>query len=319
MEKVFTVLDTEPSDAELDGALVFGRLRGEVRLEDVSFTYEGDGAQILDHVSLTIPPGQRVALVGATGAGKTTLARLLLRFYNPTHGRVLVDDVPLTDYQIHEYRRQIGYVPQEPYLFSGTVLDNIRLIRPDAPLEDVRAAARELGVDDLFSSLPEGYATQVQERGSRLSAGERQLVAFTRVFFAHPAILILDEATSSVDPGTERRIELALIRLLEGRTSLIIAHRLSTVERSDRILVMEHGRIVEDGDHRSLLAATGSLCPSLPHTVGGRRRDGRSDAVAAAVARRRLNAARPLRRPVASFGESSRPDGTEPSPSYVSV
>ena len=257
MEKVFAVLDTEPSAAELDGDVTPGRLRGEIHLDRVTFTYEGGGVEVLRGVTLHVPPGQRVAIVGATGAGKTTLARLLLRFYNPTAGQVLVDGAPITEYEIHEYRRQIGYVPQEPYLFSGTVLDNIRLIRPDAPAEEVRAAAQALGVDDMFSGLPEGYDTQVQERGGRLSAGERQLVAFTRVFFAHPAILILDEATSSVDPGTERRIELALARLLAGRTSLIIAHRLSTVERSDRILVMEHGVIVEDGDHAALLRADG--------------------------------------------------------------
>jgi len=257
MEKVFGVLDTPPDEAEVAGALAATGLRGDLLFESVSFAYDPEADEVLDDVCLHIPAGQRVALVGATGAGKTTLARLLLRFYLPTAGRILVDGVELGAFDVRSYRRHIGYVPQEPYLFSGTVADNIRLTDPQADGARVRAAARSLGVDDLFVALPEGYDTQVQERGSRLSAGERQLVAFARAFFAQPAILILDEATSSIDPGTERRTELALARLLRGRTSLVIAHRLSTVQHSDRILVLEEGRIVEDGSHEQLLGAQG--------------------------------------------------------------
>jgi len=257
LEKILSVLDTEPGDAERAGGLSTTRLAGDITLHGVSFAYAVEAGEVLDRVDLHIPAGQRVALVGPTGAGKSTLARLLLRFYQPTQGVVLVDGIDLRDYDVREYRRHVGYVSQEPYLFSGTVLDNIRLSRPQADLAEVRAAALELGIDDLLSSLPEGYDTRVHERGSRLSAGERQLVAFARAFFAHPQILILDEATSSVDPGTEHRLESALSRLLQGRTALVIAHRLSTVETADRIIVMEDGRIVEDGGHSGLLTQRG--------------------------------------------------------------
>lgn len=257
LEKILSVLDTEPGEAERTGGLATVRLAGDISLDAVSFMYVSEQDEVLDNVSLHVAPGGRIALVGPTGAGKSTLARLLLRFYTPTAGRVMVDGIDLRDYDVREYRRHVGYVPQEPYLFSGSVLDNIRLSRPDADPAEVRAAALELGIDDLLSALPEGYDTNVHERGSRLSAGERQLVAFARAFFAQPEILILDEATSNVDPGTEHRLESALDRLLRDRTALVIAHRLSTVEHADRVVVMESGRIVEDGTHAELLAAGG--------------------------------------------------------------
>lgn len=257
LQKVLSVLDTQPGDTEAPGGLSSANLAGRIECADVSFSYARGGARVLDSVSLSIPAGQRVALVGPTGAGKSTLAKLLLRFYHPTSGGILVDGVDLREYDVKDYRRRVGYVSQEPYLFSGTILDNIRLAEPDADRARVLRAAESLGLHELFSSLPEGYETEVQERGSRLSAGERQLVSFARAFFSEPRILILDEATSSVDPGTEHLIEAALSRLLSGRTSLIIAHRLSTVENSERIVVMEAGRIVEDGDHVGLLAADG--------------------------------------------------------------
>ncbi|HZK49808.1 MAG TPA: ABC transporter ATP-binding protein [Thermoleophilia bacterium] len=257
LQKVVSVLDTVPGDTEAIGGLSAGCLEGRLDCADVSFSYDRGGVDVLESLSLSIPQGQRVALVGPTGAGKTTLAKLLLRFYQPTSGTVFVDGIDLRDYDIRDYRRHVGYVAQDPYLFSGTIMDNIRLTEPEAEPARVIEAATALGVHELFSNLPEGYETQVQERGSRLSAGERQLVSFARAFFSEPRILILDEATSSVDPGTEHLIEAALSRLLAGRTSLIIAHRLSTVESSDRILVMEAGHIVEDGDHASLLAAGG--------------------------------------------------------------
>lgn len=265
LEKILKVLDTEPGEAERGGDRLSGRLTGDIELDGVSFMYVSDQDDVLNDVSLHVSAGERVALVGSTGAGKSTLARLLLRFYTPAAGRVLVDGVDLRDYDVRDYRRHVGYVPQEPYLFSGSVLDNIRLSRPDADPADVRAAAQELGIDDLLSTLPQGYDTEVHERGGRLSAGERQLVAFARAFFAQPEILILDEATSNVDPGTEHRLESALNRLLRGRTALVIAHRLSTVEHADRVVVLEGGRIVEDGTHAGLLAAGGPYA-QLYHT-----------------------------------------------------
>lgn len=257
MEKIFRVLDTEPDPTETYGTERLLETRGDIEFRGVSFGYPGESEEVLHGIDLHIAPGQKVALVGSTGAGKTTMARLLLRFFQPDQGQILIDGVDLHDYHVRDYRKALGYVPQEPYLFTGTVLDNIRMTEPNADAERVYEAARQLGVDDVFSSLPQGYQTTITQGGVGLSAGERQLVAFARAFFSQPPILILDEATSSVDPATEGRMERALDSLLAGRTAIIIAHRLSTVENADRILVLEQGQIIEDGVHVDLIRAGG--------------------------------------------------------------
>jgi ABC-type multidrug transport system fused ATPase/permease subunit len=260
LDKIFELLDESPDLVDRPDAVELGRLRGELRFEDVSFCYgEGeDAVWALEDVDLVIPPGQTVALVGATGAGKSTLAKLVARFYDPTRGRVLVDGHDLRDVRAESLRAQLGVVPQEGFLFSGSVRDNIAFGRPDAGDEEVEAAARAVGAHEFISGLSAGYDTEVGERGSHLSGGQRQLVAFARALIADPRILILDEATSNVDVHTEGRIEEGLRRLLAGRTAIVIAHRLSTIRRAGMIVVLEHGRIVERGTHDELIAAQGA-------------------------------------------------------------
>ncbi|HSZ13440.1 MAG TPA: ABC transporter ATP-binding protein [Solirubrobacteraceae bacterium] len=284
LEKIFQLLDTRPTLEDVPNAPAIGAIRGEVSFEDVSFAYRprskrrredgataaqnGNGATptakaepeevlALEHVDLRIPPGQTIALVGATGAGKSTMAKLAARFYDPTRGRVLVDGHDLREVSSQSLRSQMGIVPQEAFLFSGTVRENIAFGRPDAEDAQVRAAATAVGADEFISELPRGYDTEVGERGAQLSAGQRQLIAFARALVADPRILILDEATSNVDLHTEGRIEAAMRRLLAGRTSIVIAHRLSTIRQAGRIVVLEHGRIAEQGTHDELIAAGG--------------------------------------------------------------
>ncbi|WP_217234796.1 ABC transporter ATP-binding protein [Streptomyces sp. AC555_RSS877] len=228
----------------------------EVVFDGVRFAYR-TGGEVLPRFDLTLPAGQTVAVVGSTGAGKSTLAKLLARFYDPSDGRVLLDGVDLRDLAGPELRRGVVMVTQEAFLFSGTVAENIAIGRPDATREEIEEAAKAIGAHDFVTALPDGYDTDVRKRGGRISAGQRQLVAFARALLADPAVLILDEATSSLDIPGERAVQRAMATVLKGRTAVVIAHRLSTVEIADRVLVMEHGRIVEDGSPDQLVADTG--------------------------------------------------------------
>ena len=267
LDNSFVLLDEQPDLRDADDAIELPRVRGEIRFEHVDFAYgasessgqraEGE-ALALEDLSLEVPPGQTVALVGATGAGKSTLAKLVARFYDPTRGRVLIDGHDLREVTERSLRSQLGLVPQEGYLFSGTIRDNIAFGRADATDEQVEAAARGVGAHEFIERLPDGYDTNVGERGGHLSSGQRQLVAFARAAVADPRILILDEATSNVDVKTEARIEHGLRRLLAGRTAIVIAHRLSTIRDAGRIVVLERGRLAEQGTHEELLAAGGA-------------------------------------------------------------
>jgi len=256
LDKIMDVLDEEPQVRDARGARELPEIEGRVRFEDVRFGY-GEGVEVLHGISLDVPAGTTVALVGHTGAGKSTLAKLLARFYDPRAGLITVDGVDLRDVTQSSLRRQLGVVPQEGFLFAGTVRDNIAFGRPDAAPREIVAAAQAVGAHDFIMRLENGYETAVQERGTRLSLGQRQLVAFARALLVDPRILVLDEATSSVDIGTERRIEAALRLLLADRTAFIIAHRLSTIRDADLIVVLEHGVVVEQGTHDELLLRRG--------------------------------------------------------------
>ena len=253
LEKLSGVLEEEPGVPEPEDPTPLPHSQGALRFDHVEFQYV-DGVPVLPDLDLTVPAGQTLALVGTTGAGKTTLAKLASRFYDPTSGRVLLDDVDLRRLSDETLHRAIVMVTQENYLFTGSIADNIRFGRPGAGIEEVVEAATALGADGFIRELPHGYETEVSNRGGVLSAGQRQLVAFARAFLADPAVLILDEATSSLDVPSERLVQKALQTILAGRTAVIIAHRLSTVEIADRVLVMEHGRIVEDGSPADLIA-----------------------------------------------------------------
>jgi ABC-type multidrug transport system fused ATPase/permease subunit len=254
-ERVFALIDAEPRVIQTDGQPVT-HLNGRIDFRDVDFRYS-DQQSVLRHFNLTIPAGQTIALVGHTGAGKSTLGRLVARFYEFQGGQILIDGQDIRTFDLEEYRRRLGVVPQAPFLFSGTVAENIRYAKPDASEEEVAEVARRVGGGDWIEALPEGLESQVGENGRGLSLGQRQLVALARVLLQAPAILILDEATASVDPLTEAQIQEGLDVVLEKRTAIVIAHRLSTIRNADRIIVLRQGEIVEEGDHASLLRAGG--------------------------------------------------------------
>lgn len=256
-ERIFTLLGAPVEIADAPDAQPLGTIQGRVEFENVSFHYSDDDTPVLQDINLTVQPGETVALVGQTGAGKSTLVKLISRFHDVTEGALRIDDRDVREVTQHSLRSQMGIVLQDPFLFSGTIMENIRFGRLDATDDEVREAARALGADEFIQSLRLGYETPVEEGGAVLSVGQRQLISFARALLANPRILILDEATSSVDTQTERVIQAALARLLKGRTAFVIAHRLSTIVNADRILVIQDGRIMEEGRHSELLALRG--------------------------------------------------------------
>ena len=258
LEKISGVLEEKPTVPEPKSATKLENVKGEITFDSVSFHYSNDVA-VLDNLELKIPAGQTVALVGTTGAGKSTIAKLISRFYDPTKGSVLLDGVDLKSVSSKDLRQSIVMVTQEAYLFSGSVADNIALGKPDATAEEIEQAAISVGAHDFILSLPDGYSTDVNKRGGRVSSGQRQLISFARAFIADPAVLILDEATSSLDVPSERLVQYGLKTLLANRTAIIIAHRLSTVSIADRVLVMEHGQIIEDDTPKNLISGSGKF------------------------------------------------------------
>lgn len=258
LEKISGVLEEEPTVPEAENPVEFKDAKGNVKFDGVKFQYS-TGPVVLHPFDLDIPAGQTIALVGTTGAGKSTLAKLISRFYDPSEGKVTIDGVDIKDISNKDLRREVVMVTQEAYLFSGSVAENIQLGRPDATMDEVVAAAKAVGAHEFILSLPDGYDTDVNKRGGRVSSGQRQLISFARAFLANPAVLILDEATSSLDIPSERLVQHGLKTLLKGRTAVIIAHRLSTVTIADRVLVMEHGRVIEDDAPMTLAAGTGKF------------------------------------------------------------
>ena len=258
LEKISGVLEEEPTVPEAENPVEFKNAKGNVKFDGVKFQYS-TGPVVLHPFDLDIPAGQTIALVGTTGAGKSTLAKLISRFYDPSEGKVTIDGIDIRDISNKDLRREVVMVTQEAYLFSGSVAENIQLGRPEATMDEVIAAAKAVGAHEFILSLPDGYDTDVNKRGGRVSSGQRQLISFARAFLANPAVLILDEATSSLDIPSERLVQHGLKTLLRGRTAVIIAHRLSTVTIADRVLVMEHGRVIEDDAPMTLAAGKGKF------------------------------------------------------------
>ena len=257
LERIFETIDEKPSVADLPGAVEMPQIKGAVEFRDVVFCYEKDEV-ILDHVSFSVRPGETVALVGPTGAGKSTIVSLVSRFYDVREGSVMIDGMDVKGVTLESLRKQMGVMLQDTFIFSGTIMDNIKYSRLDATDEEAIAAAKAVCAHDFIMTLPDGYKTEVNERGSRLSVGQRQLISFARALLADPRILILDEATSSIDTKTELALQAGLQRLLKGRTSFIIAHRLSTIKNADRIMYIDNGRIIEQGTHEELMEKKGA-------------------------------------------------------------
>lgn len=257
LERIFETIDEKPSVADLPGAVEMPQIKGAVEFKDVVFCYEKDEV-ILDHVSFSVRPGETVALVGPTGAGKSTIVSLVSRFYDVREGSVMIDGMDVKSVTLESLRKQMGVMLQDTFIFSGTIMDNIKYSRLDATDEEAIAAAKAVCAHDFIMTLPDGYKTEVNERGSRLSVGQRQLISFARALLADPRILILDEATSSIDTKTELALQAGLQRLLKGRTSFIIAHRLSTIKNADRIMYIDNGRIIEQGTHEELMEKKGA-------------------------------------------------------------
>jgi ATP-binding cassette subfamily B protein len=254
--KLRTLFATEPSVPEAPDAVVLPPINGEIAFEDVTFGYD-PATPVIRNINLRIAAGETVAFVGKTGAGKSTMAKLVTRFYDPTEGRVLIDDFDISKVTVDSLRGQLGVVPQEPFLFAGSLRYNIAFARPESTDDEVWEAIREVGLSDVIERMPDGLDTVVHERGQSLSSGERQLIALARAFLAHPRVLVLDEATSNLDLASETKIESALDILLEARTAILIAHRLTTAMKADRIVVVDDGRIAESGSHDELVAKGG--------------------------------------------------------------
>jgi ATP-binding cassette subfamily B protein len=273
VNKLRDLCDTEPEVTEAPDAIALPPIEGAIGFEHVSFAYV-PGRLVLEDVDLAVAPGETVAFVGPTGAGKSTMAKLVTRFYDPTEGRVTIDGHDLRDVTMHSLRSQLGVVPQEPFLFAGTIGDNIAFARPEATDDEIHEAVERVGLTDVIARMPQGLDTVVHERGQTLSSGERQLIALARAFLAHPRVLVLDEATSNLDLQSETKIEAALDVLLENRTAVLIAHRLSTAMRADRIAVVDEGRIIEVGSHADLVARGGRYAEMYDTWVSQSETDG---------------------------------------------